>query len=248
MGIHVSASSLKDYKECNYRYCFRRMKGMDWPSNTALVKGSVIHEAIDLYERGDLPMEDAEEWAMQEFLQKISNNNVEFTKWDDITKLIKSVKALVATYFKYKKGVLIESELPFRIPMYTTQGVSFNLVGKIDQIVEMDAGICVVDLKTGREMPTDFEIEGDYQFTVYSMAYEALYGTPPAGLYNFQLNHGKYVEYKRTQKHLDELNVVLDNMVNHIESLDGGWYDYHKSRGWHCNRCMYRYACYGINN
>jgi len=248
MDIHVSASSLKDYKQCNYSYPFRREGRRDWPTNTPLVKGLVIHDAIDRYERGELEQKEMEEWAMQAFLQGISNNNVEFTKWDDITKLIKSVKKLIQNYFKYKKGVLMESELPFCIPMFTTQGVEFNLVGKIDQIVELRDGICVVDLKTGREMPTDFEIMGDYQFTIYGFAYDHLYGTPPAGVYNFQLNHGKYVKYERTQQHMDELTVVLDNMVNHIHSIGGNWHSYHKSRGWHCNRCMYRYACYGINN
>lgn len=246
--IHVSASSLKDYLACNYRYSFRRMKGQEWPLTTPLVKGSVIHEAIELYERGELEEDAVEDWAMQAFLQQISNNNVEFTKWDDITKLIKSVKVLVATYFKYKRGVVVESELPFQIPMFSQQGVEFKLVGKIDQIVELDEGICVVDLKTGRELPSEFEIQGDYQFTVYALAYDCLYGTPPAGVYNFQLNHGKYVKYERTQQHIDELTVVLDKMVNHIDSIGGSWHDYHKSRGWHCNRCMYRYACYGIDN
>jgi CRISPR/Cas system-associated exonuclease Cas4 (RecB family) len=248
MDIHISASSLKDFLQCKHRYHFRRTKGQDWPTTTALVKGSVVHEAIDLYERGELEQAEVEAWATQTFLQRLSNSNVEFTKWDDITKLIKSVIALVATYFKYKRGRLIESELPFRVPMFSTQGVEFKLVGKIDQIVELDEGICVVDLKTGREMPSEFEIVGDYQFTIYDFAYESLYGTPPAALYNFQLNHGQYVKYERTQKHIDELTIVLDDVVNCIHSIGDSWHNRHKFKGWHCNRCMYRYVCYGIDN
>jgi len=244
--IYISASSLKDFMVCKHRYAFRRMKDKSWPLTVPLVKGKVVHDAIEKLETDVISEDDIADYLTRELMAGLSTPLIEFTKWDSIAKTLDSAKKMVATYIEKRKGVILENELSFKIDTHSCTGIPFRLVGRIDQIVERSKGICVVDLKTSRLLPTEFEIKGDYQFTVYAFAYESLYGKPPAALYNFHLASGKYIEYKRTEKDMDELVVLLDLMVTELDYRvgEGAWEEYNKSKGWHCNRCSYRYECY----
>lgn len=216
------------------------------PSDTvALLIGRTVHGAIERYENAGLK-DDVLQQAAIDINNALVENPPIFTAWDSVAKIHNSVNVMLNNYFRYKEGAVLESEKAFEIELVSTDGVPYLVIGRIDQIVDYGDTIGIVDIKTSRKPPTVYEIMGDYQFTMYAMAFYHEYGYLPDYIHNFYLPEGEYIEYKRTNKDIVEFKQLLDQTVFELTEIKDNWEEYHKSKGYHCNYCKYAIACYGL--
>ncbi len=247
--IKVSATGLKSFLECPYKWHYRRtLPQKDVSTTPALIKGGVVHDAIEELEKGYYSLEDVQPIMINSLYEKLSEPNVVFTKWDSVSKIAKSCNEMLGNYILNRQGTVVTSELSFAHLLKTHRNTEFAIIGRIDQIVDTNKGMAVVDLKTSRLPPTRYEIAGDYQFTLYALAYKLQYGRLPDKVYNFHLGSGKYIEYPRDNSSIKQLRHKLDDVVHTLEDIKDCWEEYHKTRGWHCNRCAYRDACYPVED
>lgn len=241
--IKLSATAMKDYTECQSKLRYRRMRIPNLPVSTALIKGGVLHDVIEDYESGKVEATDIE-YAYQKMLTKrLMEPNVEFDRWSSTAKLLKSGNKLLDNYLKYKRGEILEVEWSFEHDRETAEGIPYQIIGRIDQIAIIDGQTSVVDIKSSRLKPTEFEIAGDYQFTMYALAYLMEYGELPVNVFNFHLESGSYIEYPRNKTDLKLFRIKMDKIVTELTDIKQ-WEDHHKDKGWHCNRCFYREICY----
>lgn len=240
----LSASSLKDFMSCKIKYYYRKLDGT-YVTTVPLVRGTVVHEIIENYELGKIGgSKEAHLELNKELSLALTDENIEFTRYDSIPKVIKSSHKMLDNYFELKEGEVIDVEKSFDIPM--ANGL-YRLIGRIDQIIRYgDNKIAIVDLKTSAKEPTQFEILGDYQFTIYALAAQHLYEGSELSVFNFHLLSGKHIEYPRSTQDVSNMKKLMFNVASELEDIKGNWQDCHKNKGWHCNRCPYRLLCYNV--
>lgn len=244
--IIISASSLKDYLECKYKYHYRyNPPEVELYDSVPLVKGRAVHNAIELLESSGSAYSEVVTSMMSELYEELAKPNVVFSRWDSVKKVIDSSQKMLRSYVDNRRGVVKESEISFEHELTTIDGIPFKMIGRIDQVVDMGGEEVLVDLKTSRTVPTEFEIHGDYQFTMYVLAHKLSHDYMPT-IYNFHLNSGRYIEYPRGSSDIKELKVKLDQVVFELDQIKE-WQEYHKDKGWHCNRCPFREPCYGLH-
>lgn len=243
--IKLSATAMKDYVECPTKLYYRWMDvGSDLSIvSTALIKGGVVHDVIEQYEKGIITADEMPYVYQTLLVKRLAEPNVEFSRWDSVDKLLSSGQKVLYNYLKHKRGEILEVEWSFEFDRETVEGIPYQIIGRIDQIVRIDGLISVIDIKTSRLKPTEFEIAGDYQFTMYAMAYMMQHDVLPANVYNFHLESGDYIEYPRSKTDLKLFRIKMDKIVTELTGIKQ-WEDHHKDKGWHCNRCMYRQHCY----
>ena len=244
--IKLSASSLKDYKSCNYKMYLRKQDYV-YVDTVPLLTGRIVHDTIEMYESGEYSSEeDTIASAGLKINNALASTTVKFTQWDSVAKIHDNVRKMLKNYFKYKEGEVKKVEWSFEVELESVDGIPYAVIGRIDQLVEIDGVINVIDLKTSRKPPTEFEILGDYQFTMYALAFYHEYGYLPDYVCNFYLTKGVYIVYPRDNDDIAEFKQLLDQTVYELTEIKENWRDYHKSKGYQCNFCNYANACYGI--
>lgn len=245
--IKLSASSLKDYKSCRYKM-FLRKQDYTFVGTVPLLTGRIVHDTIEMYEKGGRGWseDDAIISASMRINTDLASIKVKFTQWDSVAKIHDNVRKMLQNYFHYKEGDIQKVEWSFEVELESVDGIPYAVIGRIDQLVEIKNTINVIDLKTSRKPPTEFEILGDYQFTMYALAFYHEYGYLPDYVCNFYLPKGVYIEYPRTNDDIVEFKQLLDQTVYELTEIKENWRDYHKSKGYQCNFCSYANACYGI--
>jgi len=243
--IKLSATSLKDYKSCNYKMYLRKLP-YEYGTTVPLLTGTIVHDTIEAYEKGKYDTEKEAIVTACNTVNEAVGGTVKFTQWDSVPKIHDNVRKMLQNYFKYREGDIKRVEWSFEVGLESVDGIPYAIIGRIDQLVDIDGAVSVVDLKTSRKPPTKFEILGDYQFTMYALAFYHEYGYLPDYICNFWLPKGVYIEYPRTNNDITEFKQLLDQTVYELTEIKENWRDHHKSKGYQCNFCNYANACYGI--
>lgn len=241
--IKLSATSVKDYVVCRSRMRYRQLRPTKTLVGTALIKGGAIHDTIEMYEKSEITAEQIPYTYQKLLTSRLAMDNVVFSRWDSTNKLLSSGQKMLQNYLDNRRGNILDTEWSFEYDMGTPENIPYQIIGRIDQIASIDGQDCVIDIKSSREKPTPYEILGDYQFSMYALAYKLEYGNLPHKIYNFHLNSGEYIEYPRSNRDVANFRRKLDEIVVELSSIKT-WGEYHKDKGWHCNSCMYRDICY----
>lgn len=125
-------------------------------------------------------------------------------------------------------------EQHFRVPAPAREDIF--LVGSIDQVREIKGELYIVDLKTGwkdfgePDPRVQFPVHHDYQFTIYSWAFEMLHGQKEAGIIRYPLGWkgkspitGEKIDKRviisppRTVRDYAHLAQVIDSLLLHAE-------------------------------
>lgn len=244
--IRLSATALKDYVVCQSKWRYRKMRLKHPVITGPLIKGGAVHEVIEQYELGKLEIENMHYAYQNILMERLAQTNVELSRWDTTAKLLKSGQSMLDNYIEFSRTEIDEIEHKFEFILCSPwDDIDYNFVGKIDQIGMLDGDHAVIDIKTSRLLPTGYEILGDYQFTLYALAYQLEYGELPM-VYNFHLNSGEYIHYPRDDHDIKLIKELMNKVIWDLSNIKQ-WEDHHKSKGWHCNRCQYRDVCYDTN-
>lgn len=238
MKLRLSASSIKDYLECPKRFYYRTFHKDKSKVSNHVVFGSIVHEAIEEFDNG----KDAVKWAVAQWAERMTPE-FEFAEIKQVPKPPKSFTKMLGNYYtKIVPEFPIEkpqkTELFFEIPWseITIDGKKSEVIilGKIDKI----AGSNVYDWKTGARRPTKYQLQ-DFQFYLYSWAYEKMYGERPTVYYG-HLNTGDIIPVQLNDYMRNDLASTVEHVVDNLRDER-----FHRVTGYHCGNCFYREFCYG---
>lgn len=195
--IYLSASSIKDYLECNKRFEYR-LKAKDKAETTpAMEVGTIVHSAIESF------------WKDEAKAYKYLESHVKGLQTRDVQKAVKSLDG----FFKYFRDYLThldEAEKFFKVKY----DKNVTIVGKFDRVVNAKI---IFDWKTSWQYPKT--ISNDIQFIIYSEAFKTIYSYYPTNVYYAHLMSGKLIEYEKDDTLVGELyNEIIPNI---LENMDG---------------------------
>lgn len=157
--VQLSASRIKLYAECRYRFYLQYVAGKDVPAHPSTILGSAVHYAI---ERFFIAQEDLYSTFLAK-MDELDRNREHVQYLSEGLQILKQNDLSV-----YRPRVV---ELPF-VEQFTENTF---VLGFFDLLDERD---WIVDFKTSQRKPA--VIDHDIQFALYAWSYERLFHRPPA--------------------------------------------------------------------
>ncbi len=107
--------------------------------------------------------------------------------------------------------------------------------GRIDRIDKTEAGIEIIDYKTGKS-PTKKDVENDLQMTIYAMA--AMNETEEVKVsFYFFANQEKISSFRKKE----DFEVVKSELIKKAEEISKS--DFSPTPGKHCDFCEFKLIC-----
>ena len=217
--IYLSASSIKDYMECNKRFEYRLKNKNEAETTDAMEVGTVVHYAIEKF------------WNDEDKALKYVESHVSHLKESYSSKATRCIEEFFRSFQDYLTD-FDEIEKLFSIKY--DSGV--KIVGKLDRVVNAKI---VFDWKTSWNKPKT--ISDDIQFIIYNEAFNSIYGYYPQNVYYAHLLSGRLVRYIKKDELVGELyNKIIPNI---LENMDGTYPRTGLYKGV-CNRCSFFDYCY----
>jgi len=184
--LHLSYTAINDYERCPRCFYLKHVKKIREPGDQALRFGSSIHGALELFykEWRDAELEGRTQPGVERLLEIGRTRIIEDTPEnqpvsEEDLKRAESMLRLTHQHLHADDAHILELERTVSFP-HRVDGTAHTLVAKIDRIDQTDAGLKIIDYKTGKASKDKLEPKNkDLQFGIYAMALNHLYG----GLY-----------------------------------------------------------------
>ncbi|KKM93424.1 hypothetical protein LCGC14_1208560 [marine sediment metagenome] len=224
MTIRLSASSIKDFIQCERRFLYRRDYSEEGRQTKPMLVGSIAHRIIEEY------WDDKE--AAVEYCRDIRDKYPYLLEKDRNNLLL-----FTHTYFeKFRFMLTDQDEIEKR---FKIEYKDYNLVGKIDRIVHKNGGT-VIDWKSGVKTPRN--INDDIQFILYYKAFQSLYGRAPTNVLLLSLSSGKMVTYKHN---LVNQHILMEQIIpSMIQKIKRNEFPYTGVLNHKCYPCIYKEFCH----
>lgn len=241
--IDISFTSLVDYNKCPHGYDLVHNYEFVQPQNKQMYVGTVIHSALDKIHReaianGNENIEEHIEEVLDE--ARISNPSLK-----DDSGFEGSLDAVEEYWEDYGEDqYILDSELPF-----TIKENGFNLVGKIDLIIqdpEDSSKISVVDFKTTSMDSIDEDYENyRNQLHLYALAltYNSHYVEKNEMNYVFTVNDCDVNNIPVNQNKLTELKNISYNVASKIKNKEFSKEQYDDIGVKKCEKCLLKDFC-----
>lgn len=246
----LSASHLTLYLSCSLKFRFQYLDRIPrlWKSGNQ-VFGISMHAALEWLNKGIKngrlpPLDEVLRVYEADFLaQTIEGADVRFDDPADLL-LLKGKELLSLYYAEHRPESVKDTELRFQLPLInptTGEVLALPLRGYID-LVEGDG--TVTEFKnSARTMPVN-DLADNVQLTVYSWAYETLFGSPPKDVKLVNLVRTKIPKIQphitgREQSDYERLFHIAQETLHAIEAKI-----FLPNRGcWMCSDCEYDTQC-----
>ncbi len=227
----LSTSRIKQYVRCPQQYYFDRhsdKKPMDIIDQTALHRGSIIHEVLE-----KLRYKPKKE-IIPELINEVNENYDEYTlSYSEIQDITKSLERWLRTRdLGYE---IIDVEKYFKIPVK-----DFHLTGQIDVVEKLDNGILrVTDYKTGKTQRDKKDMMNSTQLKLYTLASMEIYDVANVETSFDQINYPapEYIQYSR-----DDLVEFLQYVISIKNKIENDEVQ-RPNPDWHCGFCDYINHC-----
>jgi superfamily I DNA/RNA helicase/RecB family exonuclease len=174
LPVPLSGSALTAIVDCPLRWFLQRKAGGEVPSTSAIGFGMVLHTLADAVATGTLPPDSDE---LNGWLDKVWTELDFESAWISERERAEAELALrrFVTWHKSRPDrKLLGSEVPFEVLLPDTDKPAVSVKGRMDRIEQDgDGAIRVVDLKTGRTMPTKPALARHVQLAIYQRAIES---------------------------------------------------------------------------
>ena len=157
----LAASRIEEFEKCPLHWFIKTFGGDASGFSASL--GTLLHSALERAEQDSEPARFiSENWHTLEFE----------SRWQE-TRALRSAGTMAALITDYlsKSNPLVASEQAFEIEI-----AGLEIRGKIDRIEKGADGFEVVDLKTGKSVPTAAEVAQNRQLAIYQLAVKKLHG------------------------------------------------------------------------
>lgn len=226
--IQLSATSIKDFVECEMRHFYKLTSPETVVPTKEMLLGTAMHSILEKEPSGD----------MLENIVMERNKLPKDPYWDKLYHF----HNIYLKSFEHLPGKQDIIESSFAIPY--DRGVV--LAGRFDRIIPQSN--IIIDWKTSTKPAKT--LSNEIQAIIYNYAYTFLYKTEPK-IYFAYLNTGDLVEYTPDKTYTFVLfDEIIPNMIKTIKRKDythNGLMRYFKA----CTFCTFRPKCYedlGISN
>jgi RecB family exonuclease len=250
----LSGSALTTIVDCPLRWFLTRRAGGETPSTSAIGFGMVLHTLADAVATGTLPpsVDELNGWLDKVWTQ------LEFeSAWISDRERVEAEAALrrfVAWHQGRPDRTLVGTEVEFDVLLPDTEKPAVRVKGRMDRVEQDSEGtIRVVDLKTGRSLPTKPAVARHVQLAIYQRAIASrqlkVLGDEPVagGAELVQLRHDDNGGFPKVQRQgpleTDEDGKTwLDEAVDNAESMVRTE-EFTAQRNDGCTRCEARALC-----
>ncbi|WP_433161116.1 ATP-dependent helicase [Kribbella sp. CA-247076] len=253
LPVPLSGSALTTIVDCPLRWFLQRRAGGETPSTSAIGFGMVLHTLADAVATGTLPP-DVDE--LNGWLDKVWTQLEFESTWISDRERVEAEQALrrfVAWHQGRPDRRLVGTEVDFDVLLPDADKPAVRVKGRMDRIEQDSEGtIRVVDLKTGRSMPTKPALERHVQLAIYQRAIASrqlkqLGEDPVAGGAELvQLRHDESgfpkVQHQGPLESGDDGRTWLDEAVEDAEAMVRSE-EFVAKRNDGCSRCEARPLC-----
>lgn len=238
--IRVSPSAVETMEKCPLKWFFRRI-GADSRTGLSQSLGTLIHAIAEAHPSGDAATLHA---ALNEAWPALAQELEPFEERIEREKAEELIEGLAAYLAHVPAGQTVETE--FRVSAHMGD---YIIGGSIDRLESGEAGVRVVDFKTGREKSAQ-EAQEDPQLATYQVALDALgYSIESAQLQYLRVPEGKrppvprHIRAARTQTAFsaEELSAQRAHLRALVEQMKGPTFTSIVSS--ECDRCIFTASC-----
>ncbi len=224
--MRLSYSALNDYQNCALKYKYRNIDKIPEPKSKEAVFGTLIHSALHFAHTPRAIAPTLEETL--DFFTRGWNADL----WEDVDEeraaFTQGIQMLQKYYAENNISqaniVALESRFQFDVG---PESERHTLSGIIDRIDKTDEGYEIIDYKTSKKLPSQADVDGNMQLTIYARAFLERYPAERNNLKNvtvslYFLKHGVKLSSKRTLDdfvHMEEevLQAVADIKAEKFE-------------------------------
>lgn len=245
-----SPSKLDAYQNCPRRYRYRYVDKIERPSRSVeAFLGTCVHRAFEkLYEdlcHGKKPALEETLTVFNEAWDDDWSHDVEIRdsryRAEDWKKLGQDcVRNYYQAHepFNREKTVAVEKRIGFPL---TVAGQQYRIEGYIDRLALGPDGVFEIhDYKTARSLPSQADVDGDWQLAIYDIAVR--HNWPDAKsvrlIWHF-VRHGKDLTSSRSAEDLEKLKSELSGLIERIKSDHA----FEPKPSPLCDWCEYRDLC-----
>ncbi len=250
---HFSFSQLAAYDNCPLQYKFAHVIRIPSLGKASQSFGNTIHATLEWFLKTLSERDAAAQTTLFETTQK--KDSLSVTKkellekyeevWQDNWSESKEEKDRYRTEGReglslfYDQAVIspprpkyLEKEFSLKIGKHT-------LKGTIDRIDETEAGIEIIDYKTGKaKTEDDLDTDAKRQLLIYQIAVSRLFGLTPMKLTYHYIKDGTKASFIGSEKQLTKLETDIETT---FEKITEG--NFEPTPGRHCKFCDFREIC-----
>jgi len=224
--MRISHSAMETFKQCPYKYKLNQIDKIKEPKSKEAVFGSYLHHIL--------------QWFLENNFQTISLKDLLSyyeTHWPEIKYFdIKSqteksldniffetgIKILKDFYKKdnYKDTTILGLETPFEISLTDKNNQIHIVSGIIDRIQKTDNHYEIMDYKTSKRLPTQYQVDKNNQLSIYALGFLNQWPKikiKDVNLSLYFLKFGEIIKTKRTLDQLEQTKQVILDIINKIQ-------------------------------
>lgn len=241
--MRLSATLVKTYRTCPRQYRYRYVERLPTVLTAPLAFGRAIHDTLcELHGR---LVEYGLCLDLTEALDAFDR------RWSEVLKaeraLLQDPEAEARQYGELAADILLRYveqyrdrppplavEFPFEI---TWQ--NHTIIGYVDRIDEVEAGLEIVEFKTGKRKPSRKEIDEDLQLILYAKGVREALGCPVTRVVYVHLRDGAELP---TEPGEDAFRSLCEGVLAPVASgIEAGRHP--PKHGWWCRWCDYQSLC-----
>ena len=242
-----SATRLKTYLTCPRQFRYAYVDGIPSVPTAPLVFGRTLHEALCFgHERqmqeGRLPTV-VEMLAHFDSLWQgsLAKEQPFFRSGAPTPEQLETTgHEILRAYLSNPHNAIspLAAELAFEVEVG-----DIRLAGIVDRVDEGEAGLILVDFKSGTRKPKEADLASDLQFTIYAFAIGRMMGRPVERVVHYHLRDGSRFDVMPTD---EQFAWLLDEVVPHVAGAVARE-EFAPRAGFWCNWCDYRELCRAEN-
>ncbi len=229
--IRVSPSKVEWVEKCTLRWAFESVGGTREATDAQQI-GTLIHELAELHPHGGAA-------AILADFDRIWSDQFSVTTWPERVAYenARLMAERLAAYLDKRADVDVRTELPFRAELGRAV-----LSGVADRVEVHEDGAYVVDLKTGRSVPTQAEAITNPQLAMYQLAIAsgAVDGVKTALGAELAFVSGGKAGTSRSQPPIDP-QVARERLDGVVRLMTGSEFPAVVDK--HCDTCPVRRSC-----
>ena len=252
-GEAWSATRIKTYLTCPRQFRYAYVDRIPSVPTSPLVFGRTLHEALCFVQERQMQGEHLLE--VEEVLRRFD------ALWQDALareqpffregvpspdQHARTGREILRAYLASSMGQKppLAAELVFEVEAHGYHGADgYRLAGAVDRLEEGEAGLVIVDFKSGQRKPKPADLEGDVQFVLYAVALEKMRGKRVEKVIHLHLRDG--AQHEMIPKE-EQFAWLLDEVLPHVaQSVARG--EFAPRAGYWCNWCDYRELCRAEN-
>jgi len=250
---HFSATQLRTYLECPYKYYLSYEEKLPWekvPSGVTF--GSAVHRTVEQFNRaladGGMDEKSAIGIFVKEWQAETKRDGVEYRNPDEREELADKGKRLIQLYAQEFRDMRPQAvERAFRLPILDVSTGLFEGSRDVLGVIDLIADDGVIEIKTSSRSVNQREADTSLQLTLYSWAFRMIHGREEKSLKTVALlkTAKSAIQTVETYRTAEDHSRLMELIAQVIRAIELRVFYRNPNTQYGCDGCVYRVACGG---